>query len=275
MVNLYKLYQKFSKELESELESRELCAFCCKLDRNSIFLWNEINLNQEQVKKLENFVIERKSGKPLAYILGEWEFFSLPFKVNENVLIPRADTEVLVEEVIKNAKNGDKILDLCTGSGAIAISLAKNIDKAIVCGVDISHKALEIARENSKLNEVKVEFLQQDIFNDFEKCEKYDIIVSNPPYIPSKDIKMLDIDVKDYEPLLALDGDEAGLKFYEHICKNMKHLLVENGQIYFEYGINQHNLVVEILEKNGFVNIEIKKDLCGIYRMVKATKIGE
>lgn len=274
MVNLYYLYKEVKEVLGSELESREICAFSCKVDRNTVFNWKNIEINNEEVAKTYENVEKRKNGVPLAYIIGEWEFYSLTFKVNENVLIPRADTETLVDEVILYTQKSAKILDICTGSGAIAIALAKNLKDAKVVAIDISKKALDVAKENAKLNDVNVDFSIENALKGMENDEKYDVIVSNPPYIPSEDIKTLDKDVKDYEPILALDGDADGLKFYRAICEKFKKNLKENGKIYFEYGINQEEDVKNILKENGFENIEIKKDLCGVHRIAKAALIG-
>lgn len=271
MVKLYDFYKKQALELKSDLEAREICAFALKMDRNSISEWKNTLITTEDASKIMRFVNMRKKGKPLAYILGEWEFFSLPFFVNENVLIPRPDTETLVEEIIKTAKPCAKILDLCTGCGAIAIALAKNISGSCVTAVDISEKALDIAQKNATRNSVSIDFLQADVLLGMKNLEKFDIIVSNPPYIPTNDIKSLDIDVKDFEPLLALDGDDDGLLFYRKICENFKQNLHVNGNIFFEYGINQHDDVKKILENNEFYNIEIKTDLCGVYRIAQAT----
>ncbi len=271
MVNLYEVYQNCEKLLESSLEAREICAFSLNLDRNSITNWKDITISAKDYDTIIDNVNLRKTGKPLAYILGEWEFYSLPFKVNENVLIPRADTETLVEEAINLAQNGAKVLDICTGSGCIAITLAKSIKNSDVTAIDISEKALALAKENATLNNVNVNFLQGNALEHIDFPHKFDLIVSNPPYIPKKDIETLDIDVREHEPMLALEGGESGLIFYEEICKNFKKYLNINGIIILEYGINQHDDIVKILEKNNYKNIEIKKDLCGVYRIAIAT----
>lgn len=274
MVNLYEAYLRIRDELDSPFEAKELCCLVAEVSKDTFMSWNDIHLDYKSFFELKNNVELRKNGKPLAYILGEWEFYSLPFKVNENVLIPRPDTETLIDEAIGVIKENDKVLDICTGSGCIAITMAKKCKDILVDGIDISDKALEVARENASLNDVVVEFFKHDALKKFETHEQYDLIVSNPPYIPKKDIETLDIDVKDYEPVLALDGGDSGLDFYEAICENFKDSIKDGGHIIFEYGIHQEKDVKKILEKHGFENIKIKKDLCGIYRVIIGGKNG-
>lgn len=205
----------------------------------------------------------RADSKPVQQIIGKCEFFGLEFEVNENVLIPRADTEVLVEEVIKKAKAGAKILEIGTGSGCIAISLAKNIKNAEVSAVDISIAALDVAKRNAAANSVDIEFIQADIF-EWEPKEKYDIIVSNPPYISTLDILDLEPNVRDYEPHLALDGGDDGLKFYRRIAE------LEADVFAFEVGVGQAGDVVAMFKE---CKSEIYKDLAGIMRAVVVTKL--
>lgn len=207
----------------------------------------------------------RAAGTPLQYITGEQEFMGLKFFVNQNVLIPRQDTETLVEEVMKVAHK-KSVLDMCTGSGCIIISLAKLCDLEDATGIDLSMQALDVAKKNRNEHKVEVEFLQSDLF---EQCNKrYDIIVSNPPYIPTEDINNLMREVKNNEPILALDGMEDGIYFYRKIIKQAKNYLNDRGQVFFEIGYDQGNVVKELLEDAGFDHIKIVKDLVGLDRVV-------
>lgn len=211
---------------------------------------------------------------PLQYITHQKEFMKLNFYVDENVLIPRADTEILVEEVINHCKeNHEKsysILDLCSGSGAIGISLAKYIENSKVLCADISDKALEIAKKNAKSNNVNnIEFIKTDMFKNIE--EKFDLIVSNPPYIKKDIISKLDIEVQK-EPLIALDGGIDGLDFYRIIIDNSNKYLNKNGKLFLEIGYDQKDEVINLLRRSGnFGEIYSKKDLYGNDRAVGAS----
>ena len=212
-------------------------------------------------------------GEPLQYITGIQEFMKLNFLVTKDVLIPRPDTEILVEEVIRKAENipNPVILDLCTGSGAIAVSLAKYIKNVHICAVDISSKALEIAKKNAELNGVKnnIEFIESNLFDKIKE-RKFDIIVSNPPYIETETIKTLSKDVQS-EPKIALDGGKDGLDFYRKIADSGSKYLNRQGYICLEIGYNQRIAVRQILEnKKRYVNINCIKDLCGNDRVITA-----
>ena len=215
---------------------------------------------------------ERANGKPLSAIFGFVDFYGLRFNINKKVLAPRMETEILVDEVIKDSKSIKKceILDLGTGSGAIAVSLAKNT-KAKIYAVDISKSALDVAKENAKNNDVKVEFIYSDLFNNLKKTKKFDIIVSNPPYIRSLDIAGLDEEVKNYDPKLALDGGQDGLDFYRRIALESKGYFKKKGILLLEIGKGQFSQVKKILEKNGFREINGIKDYNKVYRVVRAT----
>ena len=211
----------------------------------------------------------RSSGKPLWQIVGDTDFYGYTIKVNENVLTPRPETEQLCSWALQSITQDDSVLDLCTGSGAIAIVINKK-SGARVTAVDVSESALETARENASLNLAEVDFV---LSNMFEKVnQKYSVIISNPPYIPTSDIQNLDREVKDYEPHLALDGGDDGLDFYRIIAKQSGNYLYEGGLLYLECGINQAEDIASELAKNGFISIEIQKDLSGISRMIKAVK---
>ena len=221
----------------------------------------------------KTMVEKRKSGIPSQYIVGKCEFMGYDFFVDENVLIPRADTEVLVEKVLEfSAKNKFKnILDMCTGSGCIAISLVLNgIEKA--AGADISQGALNIAEKNAEYNDVKnkTEFIHSDLFENIEGV--FDAIVSNPPYIPKEDIKSLMREVKDHEHLSALDGGDDGLDFYREITKQSRKYLKDGGMLFYEIGYNQSEDLHKIMEENGFEKVTTVKDYAGLDRVVFGTK---
>lgn len=221
---------------------------------------------------LENALERRIKGEPCAYITGETEFMSLPFKVNKNVLIPRQDTENLVEYIINSAKGQEKILDLCTGSGCVGISLKKYIKDASVTMVDISDGAIETAEKNAKLNNADVKIVKDDVLNPKHCYDMYDVLVSNPPYIEKKVIETLENQVKDFEPNLALDGGEDGLVFYRKIAKDFKKHIKNGGMCIFEIGFNQGGAVKEILEENGFTDVEIIRDYNDNDRIVRGTR---
>ena len=201
-------------------------------------------------------------------MIGTRDFFGLTFKVDENVLIPEQETELLVEEVIKHSE-GKSVLDMCTGSGCIAISIALFGKPSKVAASDISEKALEVARENAKsLKAGEISFIQGDMFENV--TDKFDIIVSNPPYIETGEIDELMPEVRDYIPRLALDGDIDGLKFYRIISKEAVKKLNKNGRIFYEIGYNQSRAVASILLENGFTDVKIMKDYSGLDRIVMA-----
>ena len=228
------------------------------------------NIDRDRyIKNVKRLIL----GEPLQYITGIQEFMKLNFLVTKDVLIPRPDTEILVEEVIRKAENipNPVILDLCTGSGAIAVSLAKYIKNVHICAVDISSKALEIAKKNAELNGVKnnIEFIESNLFYKIKE-RKFDIIVSNPPYIETETIKTLSKEVQS-EPKIALDGGKDGLDFYRKIADSGSKYLNRQGYICLEIGYNQRIAVRQILEnKKRYVNINCIKDLCGNDRVITA-----
>lgn len=229
-------------------------------------------LNDEQENYFLEMMKDRLNERPIAYIIGNREFMGLDFFVKEGVLIPRPDTETLVEELINicNNKTGLNILDIGTGSGAITVSLAKYLDKSHVISVDISDIALEIASKNAISNKVdeRIDFIKSDLFSNISKEQKFDIIVSNPPYIRKKDIEGLDRQVKDFEPYNALEGGDDGLDFYRKITKESIEFLKINGVLAYEVGHDQASDVSKIMQQNGFEGIYTKKDLQGFERVV-------
>lgn len=240
-------------------------------------LYIHLNLTRELTKNEEevflNLIEDRLKGRPIAYILENREFMGMKFYVKEGVLIPRPDTEGLVEEVIELCKNKGKvkILDIGTGSGAITVSLAKYIIESEIMSFDISDIALEVGYKNAVLNGVdnKINFLKSDLFSVVKNKEiKFDIIVSNPPYIRKSDIKGLHTQVKNYEPYNALEGGDDGLDFYRKITEESKTYLKVNGILAYEVGHDQAEDVIKIMQENGYTSIYTKKDLQGIDRVV-------
>lgn len=232
---------------------------------------NKTIVQPTHVKKAMETAKERASGRPLWYIIGDTDFYGYTIKVDERVLIPRPETEELVAFAAENIKSDDKVLDLCTGSGAIAIAL-KLKTGATVTASDISDGALELAAENAAQNKADIMFINSNMFGNV--TENYDVIVSNPPYIPTQDINGLEKSVKDYEPKLALDGGADGLDYYKIIAVDGINHLNAGGKLFLEVGIGQVNAVKELLEQAGFINVEIRKDISGVERMIKAEKIA-
>ena len=229
------------------------------------------SFDEKTYREIMKATEQRAAGKPLSAIFGFVDFYGMRFTVNKKVLAPRMETEILVEEVIKASEGIKKceILDIGTGSGAISISIAKN-SQAKVTAVDISKQALEVAMQNAKDNDVKLDFIESDLFQGLKKSKKFDIIVSNPPYIPTEEIETLDEEVKKYDPRLALDGGKDGLDFYRKIIMDAAGHLKKEGLIFFEIGKGQFTSVKKILGKNGFIEIQGLKDYNKIYRVVRA-----
>ncbi len=236
------------------------------IKKSEYFANQDMQISKVDAEQIEEAVEKRIDHIPLQHIIGETEFMGLTFKVNENVLIPRFDTEILVDEVVKYV--GDdflKVLDMCTGSGCIAITISDMCDNATVTASDVSKDALDVAKENNTLNQTDVTFVESDL-------GKFDVIVSNPPYIRTEEIENLEEEVKMHDPHLALDGGESGLDFYQVITKEAKDYLNENGLIFFEIGFDQAEEVSNILKENGYKDIVVKKDLAMNDRVVYAKK---
>lgn len=254
-------------------DNMSIFEYCFNLKRHDLSLYRENAAKGKPLEKFFSCIEERKQGKPLQYILGFWTFMGRKFIVGEGVLIPRDDTEVLVNkalDLVKNRKN-PQVLDLCSGSGAVAILLADNLKTAKIIAVEKSDEAIKYLKENIKINKVtnvtikKLDILQDDI--PFK--ERFDLIVSNPPYIKSSEIKTLQKEVQ-FEPRLALDGGEDGLVFYRAIASIWKKCLKNSGSICVEIGMGQESEVSRIFEKEDFLNIKTLKDINGIDRVVYA-----
>lgn len=253
---------------EAELDAGYILEYITGLNSAQYFIHSEDIIEKNKAEEFFRLIERRSKRIPLSYVIGARDFFGLTFKVDENVLIPEQETELLVEEVIKHSE-GKSVLDMCTGSGCIAISIALFGKPSKVAASDISEKALEVARENAKsLKAGEISFIQGDMFENV--TDKFDIIVSNPPYIETGEIDELMPEVRDYIPRLALDGDIDGLKFYRIISKEAVKKLNKNGRIFYEIGYNQSRAVASILLENGFTDVNIMKDYSGLDRIVMA-----
>ena len=259
------LEEKNFKDAKSDILLLIYEIFDFDFSKWTMYKYDEIE-DISKLDKLNEYVEKRLGHMPIQYILNKAYFCGLPLYVNENVLIPRFDTEVLVEEVLKISKKdkSKRILDICTGSGAIAIALKKLGGFERVDALDISDKALEVAKRNAKELNLDINFLKSDMFSSLTCENKYDIIVSNPPYIQSDVVDTLESEVKDFEPRLALDGDVDGMKFYKIIAENYENYLADNGVLALEIGYDEANDIRALFEGK---NVVIKKDPANLDRV--------
>jgi len=237
------------------------------LKRLDTYLHLENEISETQLNSILEITERRKKREPLQYILGETEFYGYEIKVNKSVLIPRPETELLVEKIIRDEKNIKNILDIGTGSGAIVIALKKHFQNSIVVASDVSKDALKTAQENAETNRVQIEFVKSDIFENI--AGRFDLIISNPPYIPEAEYEQLPQEIKEHEPKSALQAENNGLFFYDKILQNAKEYLTESGKIYFEIGYDQAEKITKIAKKNGFSVIQVFKDLNGFDRIMR------
>ena len=265
----------------AQLEARELLCYASDKSREQLYRDMPLYVSGELEKRVEALVQRRLAGEPVAYIVGEWEFYGLSLDISSDVLIPRADTEVLAERGILKAKaagEGCRVLDLCAGSGCIGLAVAAQVPRARGGLGEWSDGALKICRQNVRRNSLtaRVVPMQADAREKPEKSlGEFQCIVSNPPYIPRADIETLDTSVKDYEPHLALDGGEDGLDFYRSISEKWKEALAPGGRLYFEVGIGQADSVLRIMRAQGFGDIQVVKDHHDIPRVVFGTLCTE
>lgn len=251
-------------------EANEIIVFATDLDRSGILYKQNQELSEGEQKIIKKCIAKRKKGIPLQYILGEWEFYSLPFKVGRGVLIPRADSELLVDLVLEEIScDGEiSVLDLCSGSGALGIAVAKNCCNSSVTLVEKSRKAFRYLKENIVLNNVKVKAVRADIFR-WKPKTPADIVICNPPYITKDEMLSLQKEVKK-EPVTALFGGRDGLKFYRLLCSKAKDFLKIGGKMFVEIGYRQADEVKALFEASGFEQVEVFKDLGGNDRVVSA-----
>lgn len=251
----------------ARLDAWYLLEHVCHITRQYFYLHDGEELKDEECQEYELAIRKRAERVPLQYITGEQEFMGMTFKVNPSVLIPRQDTEVLVEEILKLCKPDARVLDLCTGSGCIIISMVRNLPRIEAYAGDISRQAINVAKENAKLNQTAVVFERSNLFEAFSG--KFDVIVSNPPYIPSAEIPKLMPEVRDFEPHEALDGEEDGLFFYRKIVAGSVEYLAEGGILCMEIGCEQGAAVSEMMKHFGFLDVTVVKDLAGLDRVVR------
>ena len=271
----YKDALEYGKQrlLECEIEDANLDAwllleYVSGISRSWYFVHEDEEISENDIEEYQILIEQRGKHIPLQQLTKEAYFYGMKFFVNENVLIPRQDTEVLVEQVLSLSKGKEnlKLLDMCTGSGCILLALLANLKQASGTGVDLSEKALEVAQRNGKELGIEVSWVQSDLFD--KVSGSYDIIVSNPPYIETSVIEGLMDEVKLYEPRMALDGTEDGLFFYREITMQAGKYLKNNGILAFEIGYNQGNAVSEFMKENGYKEVQVLQDLAGLDRVV-------
>jgi len=257
------------------IDSEILLSKALDVKRENILLNLEKKINKNELLKFKKILKKRKKNEPMAYILGKKEFWKTNFYVNSNVLIPRPDTEIIVEEAIKRIRknNYSNLLDIGTGSGCIIISILKEIKNCKGTGIDLSLKAIKVAKTNAKIQQLenRIKFIHSDIDNFF--CNKYDIIISNPPYINSINLSNLEKDVRNYEPKIALNGGFDGFSEIKKVIKKSSILIKKKGILILEIGSEQFDRSKEILENNGFYVLKVLKDLSGKKRGIVSFRL--
>ena len=262
---------------EFSLDAWYLLEYVTGVSKAMYFAEPERAVSEENADRYIDCIRQRAAHIPLQHITGEQEFMGYPFYVNEHVLIPRQDTEILVEEAIQVMRPKMKVLDMCTGSGCIVLSILKMCREKYYMtelqgiGADVSEEALKVARENGRRLEVPVTWIQSDLFAKIPEEEKYDVIVSNPPYIETAVIDTLQEEVRLHDPYIALDGKEDGLYFYRRIISEAGKYLKPQGKLMFEIGCDQAKAVEELMKNAGYEQITVKKDLAGLDRVVYGT----
>ncbi len=258
---------------DARIDSFLLLEHICKVTKADYFMEPEKEMTKEEQESYLQGIQKRCQHIPLQHIVGSQTFLGRDFKVNEDVLVPRMETEELVMEVLKYAKDGMKVLDLCTGSGCIAISLKLEMPSLEVKASDISLKALQVARENAASNHACVDFIHSNLLENIS--EKFDIIVSNPPYIPTEEIDTLMEEVREHEPFIALDGGRDGFDFYRKIISLSPRALAKKGRLLMEIGHDQGPGILTLLEESGYQDTYIRKDLQGLDRIAAGTFVSQ
>lgn len=259
---------------DGALDARLLLEYSLGITRSELLAHGDRECTESEKEAYFELLLKRRERIPLQHLTGRQDFMGLSFEVNENVLIPRQDTEILVEEILKDIHGGTAILDLCTGSGCILISLLNYSNECHGVGVDLSKAALEVARKNADIliPEEDCTFLESDLFERVEG--KFDLLVSNPPYIASKVVDTLMPEVRDHEPRMALDGREDGLYFYRRILAECPPYLKGGAQVFFEIGYDQGEAVSRLMEDAGFCEVQVIKDYAGLDRVARGTWIS-
>lgn len=280
------LYMDIRQELHragiqaATLEARELVCFAAGKTREQFVRDGRLYVPQDVEEQARALMHRHLAGEPLAYLIGEWEFYGLPLDISEQVLIPRSDTEVLAGEAIRwlQTQQDARVLDLCAGSGCVGLAVASQVHACRVVLGEKSEAALRICRQNIRRSGLlgRVTPMPADALEPpTRQLGEFDCIVCNPPYIPTQDIETLDVSVRDYEPHMALDGGEDGLKFYRAISENWREALHPGARLYFEVGIGQADSVLRIMRRQGFGELEIVPDTAGIPRVVYGTLYNE
>ena len=276
------LYMDVRQELRSSgiqaatLEARELVCYASGKNRQELLRDGGLYVPVEVEQQVHQLVQRHLAGEPVAYLIGEWEFYGLPLDISEHVLIPRPDTEVLAEESIRYLQTLTecRVLDLCAGSGCVGLAIAAQVRQSRVVLGELSEGALRICRQNIRRNALggQVVPLAMDVMaGPPPRLGEFDCVVSNPPYIPRGDLATLDVSVRDYEPRMALDGGEDGLDFYRAICRNWLDVMHPGTRLYFEVGIGQADAVLRLMRSVGFGDIQVVPDPAGIPRVVYGT----
>ncbi|MBR2935439.1 MAG: peptide chain release factor N(5)-glutamine methyltransferase [Oscillospiraceae bacterium] len=262
---------------QAQTEARELVCYAADKTKEQLYRDMSLYASSDLERRVEELVQRRLAGEPVAYIVGEWEFYGLPLDISRDVLIPRADTEVLAARAIEKAQaagEGGRVLDLCAGSGCVGLAIAANAPNCRVVLADLSEGALRLCKQNVRRNglNARVTCISANALEaPSSMLWDFDVITCNPPYIPTGDIEGLDISVKEYEPLMALDGGVDGLDFYRFIASKWKSAIRLGGSLVFEVGIDQAEAVAQIMADNGFENIVTTEDTGGILRVVEGT----
>ena len=280
------LYMDIRQELHragiqaATLEARELVCFAAGKTREQFVRDGRLYVPQDVEEQARALMRRHLAGEPLAYLIGEWEFYGLPLDISEQVLIPRSDTEVLAGEAIRwlQTQQDARVLDLCAGSGCVGLAVASQVHACRVVLGEKSEAALRICRQNIRRSGLlgRVTPMPADALEPpTRQLGEFDCIVCNPPYIPTQDIETLDVSVRDYEPHMALDGGEDGFEFYRAISENWREALHPGARLYFEVGIGQADSVLRIMRRQGFGELEIVPDTAGIPRVVYGTLYNE
>lgn len=261
----------------AQLEAREIVCYAADKSREQFYRDSALYASAQVENRVEELLNRRLAGEPVAYIIGEWEFYGLPLDISRDVLIPRMDTELLAERAIllaRAAGEGARVLDLCAGSGCVGLAVAANVPACRAVLADVSEGAIQVCKRNVRRNDLNARVacvLADALQTPSSALWDFDVIACNPPYIPTGDLEGLDLSVRDYEPRLALDGGPDGLDYYRAIASGWKSALRLGGSLLFEVGIGQAPAVETILASNGYEDIQTYQDTAGIWRVVQGT----